>query len=96
MTSTESETPSIDDAIESMNLILSIDDGLECLNLTTRCFNAYSRNGITTIGDLISKCACQLLDMRSIGTKSVCDTIDQLHEHGFKLSTCNAYKLNND
>jgi DNA-directed RNA polymerase subunit alpha len=59
--------PSPTDAALAADLALPIED----LNLTVRSYNCLKREGIHTVGELVSRSEQDLLDIRNFGAKSI-------------------------
>jgi len=57
--------PSIQDAALAADLALPIED----LDLTVRSYNCLKREGIHTVGELLSRSEADLLDIRNFGSK---------------------------
>ncbi|MDD6373217.1 MAG: DNA-directed RNA polymerase subunit alpha [Bifidobacteriaceae bacterium] len=60
---------------------------IEDLNLTQRSYNCLKREGIHTIGELISHTEQDLLDIRNFGMKSIDEVKDKLQALGLSLKT---------
>src|SRR5690349_8465692 len=58
---------------------------VEELNLTVRSYNCLKREGIHTVGELISRSEQDLLDIRNFGAKSIDEVKLKLHEMGLAL-----------
>ncbi|MDR2620711.1 MAG: DNA-directed RNA polymerase subunit alpha [Propionibacteriaceae bacterium] len=58
---------------------------IERLKLTVRSYNCLKREGIHTIGDLISRSEQDLKDIRNFGDKSIDEVKSRLAEHGYTL-----------
>ncbi|MGK2874353.1 MAG: DNA-directed RNA polymerase subunit alpha [Nocardioides sp.] len=58
---------------------------VEELNLTVRSYNCLKREGIHTVGELISRSEQDLLDIRNFGAKSIDEVKLKLHEMGLSL-----------
>ena len=59
--------PSPSDAALAQDLALPIED----LDLTVRSYNCLKREGIHTVGELVSRSEADLLDIRNFGAKSI-------------------------
>ncbi len=59
--------PSVLDAALAADLALPIED----LDLTVRSYNCLKREGIHTVGELVSRSEADLLDIRNFGSKSI-------------------------
>ena len=57
--------PSVQDAALAADLALPIED----LDLTVRSYNCLKREGIHTVGELLSRSEADLLDIRNVGSK---------------------------
>src|SRR5690349_6798111 len=58
---------------------------VEDLQLTVRSYNCLKREGIHTVGELISRSEQDLLDIRNFGAKSIDEVKAKLHEMGLSL-----------
>ena len=58
---------------------------IEELDLTVRSYNCLKREGIHTVGELISRSEQDLLDIRNFGAKSIDEVKAKLHEMGLSL-----------
>jgi DNA-directed RNA polymerase subunit alpha len=58
---------------------------VEELNLTVRSYNCLKREGIHTVGELISRSEQDLLDIRNFGAKSIDEVKAKLVEMGLSL-----------
>ena len=58
---------------------------VEDLNLTVRSYNCLKREGIHTVGELISRSEQDLLDIRNFGAKSIDEVKAKLVEMGLSL-----------
>lgn len=72
--------PQTDQAL-AQDLALSIDD----LNLQSRSYNALTREGINTVGQLVARSEADLLDIRNFGAKSIEEIKAKLVEMGMAL-----------
>ena len=70
--------PSPTDAALAADLALPIED----LELTVRSYNCLKREGIHTVGELVSRSEADLLDIRNFGAKSIDEVKAKLHSHG--------------
>ena len=73
--------PSPTDAALAADLALPIED----LDLTVRSYNCLKREGIHTVGELVSRSEADLLDIRNFGAKSIDEVKDKLAEMGLAL-----------
>ena len=73
--------PSPVDEQLAADLALPVED----LNLTVRSYNCLKREGIHTVGELISRSEQDLLDIRNFGAKSIDEVKLKLHEMGLGL-----------
>src|SRR5689334_7620039 len=73
--------PSPSDAALAADLALPIEE----LQLTVRSYNCLKREGIHTVGELISRSEQDLLDIRNFGAKSIDEVKAKLHEMGLSL-----------
>src|SRR6185369_15177891 len=67
--------PSPTDAALAADLALPIED----LELTVRSYNCLKREGIHTVGELVSRSEADLLDIRNFGAKSIDEVKAKLH-----------------
>lgn len=58
---------------------------VEQLNLTVRSYNCLKREGIHTVGELVSRSEQDLLDIRNFGSKSIDEVKEKLAELGLSL-----------
>src|SRR5689334_24291618 len=58
---------------------------IEEMELTVRSYNCLKREGIHTVGELISRSEQDLLDIRNFGAKSIDEVKAKLHEMGLSL-----------
>jgi len=58
---------------------------IESLDLTVRSFNCLKREGIHTVGELISRSEADLMDIRNFGSKSIEEVKDKLRSLGLAL-----------
>jgi DNA-directed RNA polymerase subunit alpha len=58
---------------------------VEDLQLTVRSYNCLKREGIHTVGELISRSEQDLLDIRNFGSKSIDEVKLKLAEMGLSL-----------
>ena len=65
----------------AQDLALPVED----LNLTVRSYNCLKREGIHTVGELVSRSEQDLLDIRNFGSKSIDEVKLKLHEMGLAL-----------
>ena len=73
--------PSPTDAALAADLALPIEE----LNLTVRSYNCLKREGIHTVGELVSRSEQDLLDIRNFGAKSIEEVKQKLAEMGLTL-----------
>ena len=73
--------PSVMDAALAADLALPIED----LDLTVRSYNCLKREGIHTVGELISRSEADLLDIRNFGSKSIDEVKAKLVSMGMEL-----------
>ncbi len=73
--------PSPLDAQLAADLALSIDD----LDLTVRSYNCLRREGINSVGELVSRSEADLLDIRNFGQKSIDEVKAKLQGMGLHL-----------
>jgi len=70
----------VDEALAA-DLALPVED----LQLTVRSYNCLKREGIHTVGELISRSEQDLLDIRNFGSKSIDEVKGKLIEMGLSL-----------
>jgi DNA-directed RNA polymerase subunit alpha len=58
---------------------------IEALDLTVRSFNCLKREGIHTVGELISRSEADLMDIRNFGSKSIEEVKDKLRSLNLQL-----------
>ncbi len=73
--------PSMTDAALAADLALPIED----LDLTVRSYNCLKREGIHTVGELVSRSEADLLDIRNFGSKSIDEVKAKLVSMGLQL-----------
>ena len=73
--------PSLTDAALAADLALPIED----LDLTVRSYNCLKREGIHTVGELVSRSEADLLDIRNFGSKSIDEVKAKLVSMGLQL-----------
>jgi DNA-directed RNA polymerase subunit alpha len=73
--------PSPNDAALAADLALPIED----LDLTVRSYNCLKREGIHTVGELVSRSEADLLDIRNFGAKSIDEVKAKLATLGLSL-----------
>jgi len=66
-------------------IIANLDTPIEELDLSVRSYNCLKREGITTVGELVTKSEADLLDIRNFGAKSIDEVREKLHELGLSL-----------
>ncbi|MGH3442687.1 MAG: DNA-directed RNA polymerase subunit alpha [Nitriliruptorales bacterium] len=66
----------------SPDLMMPIED----LDLSVRSYNCLKRDGIATVGELVSKTEEDLLEIRNFGSKSVEEVEERLTELGLQLA----------
>ena len=66
----------------SPDLMMAIED----LDLSVRSYNCLKREGVSTVGELVSKSENDLLEIRNFGQKSIEEVKDKLAELGLGLS----------
>src|SRR5205814_6159510 len=73
--------PSPTDAALAADLALPIEE----MDLTVRSYNCLKREGIHTVGELVSRSEQDLLDIRNFGAKSIDEVKAKLVEMGLAL-----------
>ena len=73
--------PSPSDAALAADLALPIED----LELTVRSYNCLKREGIHSVGELVSRSEADLLDIRNFGAKSIDEVKAKLASMGLQL-----------
>ena len=73
--------PSPAEADHIASFALPIDD----LDLTVRSYNCLKREGVHTVGELVSRTESDLLDIRNFGQKSIDEVKVKLHQLGLSL-----------
>jgi DNA-directed RNA polymerase subunit alpha len=58
---------------------------IEELELGVRSYNCLKREGIQTVGDLVTKTEAELLNIPNFGKKSIDEVNDKLAERGLSL-----------
>jgi DNA-directed RNA polymerase subunit alpha len=58
---------------------------IEQLDLTVRSYNCLKREGIHSVGELVSRSEADLLDIRNFGSKSIDEVKVKLHQMGLGL-----------
>jgi DNA-directed RNA polymerase subunit alpha len=58
---------------------------IDALNLSVRSHNCLKREGIQTVGELVTRSEADLLDIRNFGSKSIDEVKDKLYEMGLTL-----------
>jgi len=73
--------PSASDAALAADYALPIED----LDLTVRSYNCLKREGIHTVGELVSRSEADLMDIRNFGSKSIDEVKAKLVSMGLQL-----------
>lgn len=73
--------PSLQDQALAADMALPIED----LDLTVRSYNCLKREGIHTVGELISRSEADLMDIRNFGSKSIDEVKAKLYSMGLQL-----------
>lgn len=73
--------PSVTDQFAAEQLNMPV----EALDLTVRSYNCLKREGIHTVGELISRSEADLMDIRNFGAKSIDEVKDKLASMGIAL-----------
>ncbi len=73
--------PSVTDQFAAEQLSTPV----EALDLTVRSYNCLKREGIHTVGELISRSEADLMDIRNFGAKSIDEVKDKLASMGIAL-----------
>jgi len=73
--------PSMQDAALEADMALPIED----LDLTVRSYNCLKREGIHTVGELLSRSEADLMDIRNFGSKSIDEVKAKLQSMGMQL-----------
>lgn len=73
--------PSPSDAQYAEDLAMPIED----LSLTVRSYNCLKREGVHTVGELISRSEADLMDIRNFGSKSIDEVKEKLAELDLNL-----------
>jgi DNA-directed RNA polymerase subunit alpha len=71
----------------SPNLLLPIED----MDLSVRSYNCLKREGVATVGELVTKTEQDLLDIRNFGQKSIEEVKQKLNEMGLGLADYGGY-----
>ncbi len=71
----------------SPNLMLPIED----MDLSVRSYNCLKREGVATVGELVTKTEQDLLDIRNFGQKSIDEVKGKLQEMGLSLADYGSY-----
>jgi DNA-directed RNA polymerase subunit alpha len=74
-------------APSSPNLLLPIED----MDLSVRSYNCLKREGVATVGELVTKTEQDLLDIRNFGQKSIEEVKQKLQEMGLGLADYGGY-----
>ncbi|WP_134322767.1 DNA-directed RNA polymerase subunit alpha [Cumulibacter soli] len=64
---------------------------IEDMDLTVRSFNCLKREGIHTVGELVSRTEADLLDIRNFGQKSIDEVKVKLHGMGLGLKDASPF-----
>ncbi len=73
--------PSVTDQFAAEQLSMPV----EALDLTVRSYNCLKREGIHTVGELITRSEADLMDIRNFGAKSIDEVKDKLASMGIAL-----------
>lgn len=73
--------PSMQDAALAADMALPIED----LDLTVRSYNCLKREGIHTVGELLSRSEADLMDIRNFGSKSIDEVKAKLQSMAMQL-----------
>jgi DNA-directed RNA polymerase subunit alpha len=73
--------PSVTDQFAAEQLNMPV----EALDLTVRSYNCLKREGIHTVGELITRSEADLMDIRNFGSKSIDEVKDKLASMGIAL-----------
>ena len=73
--------PSVTDQFAAEQLSMPV----ESLDLTVRSYNCLKREGIHTVGELITRSEADLMDIRNFGAKSIDEVKDKLASMGIAL-----------
>ena len=73
--------PSVTDQFAAEQLSMPV----EALDLTVRSYNCLKREGIHTVGELITRSEADLMDIRNFGAKSIDEVKDKLISMGIAL-----------
>jgi DNA-directed RNA polymerase subunit alpha len=76
-----SSAPALSDAMLEERLNRRVGD----MGFSVRCINALDQEGISTVRDLVSRTADQLLDLRNFGEQSLAEVREKLNELGLRL-----------
>ncbi|HUH08283.1 MAG TPA: DNA-directed RNA polymerase subunit alpha [Egibacteraceae bacterium] len=76
-------------APSSPNLLLPIED----MDLSVRSYNCLKREGVDTVGELVTKTEQDLLDIRNFGQKSIEEVKQKLGEMGLSLAEYGGYAV---
>ena len=79
--SNDTLTAPINEANDTVNQIT-----IKSLNLGTRAYNAMLKEGINTIGDILKKTKTEIMQISSLGSKSIKKIIEILEEKGVDVS----------
>ena len=74
-----------DPVVEESNPEMAVP--IESLDLSQRSYNCLKREGIHTIGELVSRTEQDLLDIRNFGLKSIDEVKEKLEKMGLSLKT---------
>ncbi|MDU0968227.1 MAG: DNA-directed RNA polymerase subunit alpha [Actinomycetaceae bacterium] len=81
----EAEGIEIGPSQTDQDLVQDLAMSIESLGLQSRSFNALTREGINTVGELVARSEADLLDIRNFGAKSIEEIKQKLAEMGMGL-----------
>lgn len=81
----EAEGIDLDPAAPDQDLVQDLAMSIESLGLQSRSYNALTREGINTVGELVARSEADLLDIRNFGAKSIEEIKVKLAELGMGL-----------
>ena len=64
---------------------------IEDMDLSVRSYNCLKREGVATVGELVTKTEQDLLDIRNFGQKSIDEVRMKLQEMGLSLADYGSY-----